>query len=234
MKIKNQSKRKSSLEGLSNSYVKCRSKSCYYPGEGQVSRQKEQHVQKPWGRSGAGADRPRQRVVEMKSALLHSSCTRQSPQEPVGKLKLLPVHLKFKVQGLRGRGEHLQKLHQRHAGTLKARCATISWSHSTNSDAVTRHVCDQAGGDFLSADSSQGLSTSRFQAPGDIGPGVQVASGTGHEPSQPGDKICTQLEFQRAHFSAGVSGTVSLNAARRVLWFINFQTLGKGNYCLDF
>lgn len=141
----------------------------------------------------------------------------------------MPVYLKFKVQGLHS-GSHFQKLHQPQPRALKARCATISWSHLTNSDAVTRHVFAQAGDDFLSADSSQGLSTSRFQAPGDVG-----HRGSGG--------VWNRSRARQVTWSARISKsppfhpcvkTRSLKAASRVRWFINFQTLGKRTYCLDF
>lgn len=74
----------------------------------------------------AGAESPRRRVVEMKPIFPSALEPNSVCQEPVGKLRTLPVPLRFKVQGPGGHGEPLQRLHQRHCGTLKARCATIS------------------------------------------------------------------------------------------------------------
>lgn len=74
----------------------------------------------------AGAERPGRRVVEVKSIFSSAVEPNSVRQEPVGKLKTLPVPLRFKVQGPGGHGEPLQRLRQRHCGTLKARCATIS------------------------------------------------------------------------------------------------------------
>lgn len=141
----------------------------------------------------------------------------------------VPACLKFKVQGLCTES-HLHKLHQPQPRALKARCATISWSHLTNSDAVTRHVFAQAGDDFLSADSSQGLSASRFQAPGDVG-----HRGSGGEWNRSRARQVTwSARISKSPLFRPCVKTHSLKAASRVRWFINFQTLGKRTYCLDF
>lgn len=181
-------------------------------------------VQKPCGRSAAGGERTRQRVLEMKWVLGHCIYHTESTREPVASSDA-PSVLEIQSPSLRT-GNAFTKLHPPHHGALKARCATISWSHLTNSDAVTRHVCAQAGDDFLSADSSQGLSASRFQAPGDVG---HRGSDVKWNRSRVGQVTWSVLSsnFKEPTFPPCVKHTVSLNAASTVRWFINFQTLGK-------
>lgn len=161
----------------------------------------------------------------MKSVLFHCSLTKQScPESLLAKWKCSRCTWDSKSKAYAW-GEHLQKLHQRHPGTLKTRYATISWSHLTNSDAVAGHVCTQAGDDFLSTDSSQGLSTSRFQAPGDVGHRGSGGKWNRSRASQVTWSILSS-NFKEPTFLP-MHQTHCLNAVSRVRWFIHFQPLGK-------